>query len=71
LSLAISGEREPALSMLEDQLLRSATAPPCAPSAFVLALTGDTAGADRTARGFNARSAGERACPRSRPAAEH
>jgi Flp pilus assembly protein TadD len=46
LSLAISGEREPALRLLEDQLLlrdRSAERA----RALVLALTGDTAGATR------------------------
>ncbi|MFL6845219.1 MAG: SPOR domain-containing protein [Allosphingosinicella sp.] len=46
LSLAISGEREPALRLLEDQLL---TRDPAAERtrALVLALTGDTAGANR------------------------
>jgi Flp pilus assembly protein TadD len=48
LSLAISGEREPALRLLEDQLLvRDAAAERT--RALVLALTGDTAGATRAA----------------------
>lgn len=46
LSLAISGEREPALRMLEDQLLVRDRAAERA-RALVLALTGDTAGATR------------------------
>jgi Flp pilus assembly protein TadD len=49
LSLAISGEREPALRLLEDQLLvRDAAAERA--RALVLALTGDTAGAGRAVR---------------------
>jgi Flp pilus assembly protein TadD len=46
LSLAISGEREPALRLLEDQLLVRDRAAERA-RALVLALTGDTAGAAR------------------------
>jgi Flp pilus assembly protein TadD len=46
LSLAISGEREPALRLLEDQLLVRDRAAERA-RALVLALTGDTAGATR------------------------
>jgi Flp pilus assembly protein TadD len=46
LSLAISGEREPALRMLEDQLLVRDRAAERA-RALVLALTGDSAGATR------------------------
>jgi Flp pilus assembly protein TadD len=48
LSLAISGEREPALRLIEDQLL---VRDPAAERtrALVLALTGDTAGASRAA----------------------
>jgi Flp pilus assembly protein TadD len=46
LSLAISGEREPALRILEDQLLIRDKAAERA-KAFVLALTGDAAGATR------------------------
>jgi Flp pilus assembly protein TadD len=48
LSLAISGEREPALRLLEDQLLVRDRAAERA-RALVLALTGDTAGATRAA----------------------
>jgi Flp pilus assembly protein TadD len=49
LSLAISGEREPALRLLEDQLLvRDPSAERA--RAMVLALTGDTAGAARAAQ---------------------
>ena len=49
LSLAISGEREPAMRLLEDQLL---IRDPAAERtrALVLALTGDTAGATRAAQ---------------------
>jgi Flp pilus assembly protein TadD len=46
LSLAISGEREPALRLLEDQLLLRDRAAERA-RALILALTGDTAGAAR------------------------
>ncbi|HEX8448070.1 MAG TPA: tetratricopeptide repeat protein [Allosphingosinicella sp.] len=46
LSLAISGEREPALRLLEDQLLVRDRAAERA-RALILALTGDTAGAAR------------------------
>jgi Flp pilus assembly protein TadD len=46
LSLAISGEREPALRLLEDQLLTRDRAAERT-RAFVLALTGDAAGAAR------------------------
>ena len=49
LSLAISGEREPALQLLEDQLLVRDRAAERT-RALVLALTGDTAGAARVAR---------------------
>jgi Flp pilus assembly protein TadD len=49
LSLAISGERERALQLLEDQLLVQDRAAQRT-RAFVLALTGDTAGADRAAQ---------------------
>lgn len=48
LSLAISGEREPALRLLEDQLLVRDRAAERT-RALVLALTGDTAGATRAA----------------------
>jgi Flp pilus assembly protein TadD len=49
LSLAISGEREPALRLLEDQLLVRDRAAERT-RALVLALTGDTAGATRAAQ---------------------
>ena len=49
LSLAISGEREPALRLLEDQLLVRDRAAERT-RALVLALTGDTAGAARAAQ---------------------
>jgi Flp pilus assembly protein TadD len=49
LSLAISGEREPALRLLEDQLLVRDRAAERT-RALVLALTGDTAGANRAAQ---------------------
>ncbi len=49
LSLAISGEREPALRLLEDQLLVRDRAGERT-QALVLALTGDTAGAARAAQ---------------------
>lgn len=48
LSLAISGEREPALRLIEDQLLVRDRAAERT-RALVLALTGDTAGASRAA----------------------
>ncbi|HEX8640041.1 MAG TPA: tetratricopeptide repeat protein [Allosphingosinicella sp.] len=50
LSLAISGEREAALRILEPQLRRNDRAA-WRTQAFVLALTGDAAGAARTAQG--------------------
>ena len=49
LSLAISGERERALQSLEEQLLVNDPAA-ARTRAFVLALTGDSAGADRAAQ---------------------
>jgi Flp pilus assembly protein TadD len=49
LSLAISGEREKALQLLEEQLLVRDHAA-ARTRAFVLALTGDSAGANRAAR---------------------
>ena len=49
LSLAISGQREPALRMIDEQLRRNDRAA-LRTQAFVLALTGDAAGADRVAR---------------------
>lgn len=49
LSLAISGEREPALRLIEDQLLVRDRAAERT-RALVLALTGDTAGATRAAQ---------------------
>ena len=49
LSLAISGQREPALRMIEDQLRRNDRAA-LRTRAFVLALTGDTAGANQIAQ---------------------
>ena len=49
LSLAISGEREPALRLIEDQLLVRDRAAERT-RALVLALTGDTAGASRAAQ---------------------
>ncbi|HEX2763860.1 MAG TPA: SPOR domain-containing protein [Allosphingosinicella sp.] len=49
LSLAISGQREPALQLLEEQLLTGDRAAERA-RAMVLALTGDVAGADRAVR---------------------
>lgn len=50
LSLAISGQREPALRLLEPQVRRNDRAG-WRTQAFVLALTGDTAGAARVASG--------------------
>jgi tetratricopeptide (TPR) repeat protein len=50
LSLAISGQREPALRLLEPQIRRNDRAG-WRTQAFVLALTGDTAGATRVAAG--------------------
>lgn len=49
LSLGITGEREPALQLLEEQLLLRDPAA-ARTRAFVLALTGDSAGADNAAR---------------------
>lgn len=49
LSLAISGQREPALRVIEPQLRRNERAA-WRTQAFILALTGDTQGATRTAR---------------------
>jgi Flp pilus assembly protein TadD len=49
LSLAISGQREPALRLLEEQLLVGDRAAERA-RAMILALTGDVAGADRAVR---------------------
>ncbi|HYI64852.1 MAG TPA: SPOR domain-containing protein [Allosphingosinicella sp.] len=57
LSLAISGQRAPALRMIDAQL-RDHERAAWRTQAFILALTGDPAGADRTARNMMPAAAG-------------
>src|SRR5207253_576084 len=56
LSLAITGQRDEALRMIEPQL-RANDRAAWRTQAFILALTGDASGADRTARGMMPASA--------------
>lgn len=62
LSLGITGEREPALQLLEEQLLLRDPAA-ARTRAFVLALTGDSAGADDAARAAMPGPQGEAMAP--------